>query len=129
MRKKNLPKRAKLNKTFVPIKAGHRSFNAFIIAFNIDTTAPGLVTKSFKLVGFRKLFAAAPNEVAPAADVEAPPVFNACASAATANNSGARFLVNLSGNWVINFWRKEGRCSYDFANWPCELSRRWVRSS
>lgn len=107
----NLPKSARLNRTLVPMNAGHLSFNAFMIALSMETTAPGFVTRSLRLVGFKKLFAAAPNEVAPpeeAAAAAAEP-FNACASAATANNSGARFLVNLSGNVVTNFCRNEGR--------------------
>lgn len=89
------------------MNAGHLNFNAFIIAFNIDTTAPGFVTKSFKLLGLRKLFAAPAKPPPPLAAAE--PMFNACASVATANNSGARLLVNLFGNWVINFCRKLGR--------------------
>ena len=86
------------------MKAGHLSFRAFIIVFSNPTTAPGFVTKSFRLVGLRKLFAAAPNP---------PPlalaVLNACASVATANNSGARLPVNFVGSCVINFCRKLGR--------------------
>lgn len=101
-----LPKSAKLNRTFVPMNAGHLSFNAFMIALSMETTAPGFVTRSLRLVGFKKLLAAVPNEVAP--PVDAPP-FNACASAATANNSGAKFFVNLSGNCVTNFFKKLGR--------------------
>ena len=106
-----LPKSARESKTFVPMNAGQRSFNAFIIVFNKETTAPGFATKSFRLVGLRKLFAVFVNplllELVPAL----PPLPKACASVATASNSGARFLVNLSGNCVTNFCRKEGRWS------------------
>jgi hypothetical protein len=79
------------------MNAGQRNFNAFIIVFNKETTAPGFVTKSFRLVGLRKPFAVFANPL--------------LLELATASNSGARFLVNLSGNCVTNFCRKEGRWS------------------
>jgi hypothetical protein len=82
------------------MNAGHLSFRAFIIVFSNPTTAPGFVTKSFKLVGLRKLLAAAPN---PPPLALAPAILNACASVATASNSGARLPVNFVGSCVINF--------------------------
>ena len=88
------------------MNAGHLNFKAFIIAFNRETTAPGFVTKSFKLLGFKKLFAA-PAKPPPA--LAAPAVFKACASVATASNSGAKLLVNLFGSCVINFCKKLGK--------------------
>jgi hypothetical protein len=111
----------------VPMKAGHLNLSAFIIAFNSDTTAPGFVTKSFKLLGFKKLFAA-PAKPPPALAAPAL-IFNACASVATARSSGARFPVSLFGNCVINFCRKLGKWSYCFANVPCESFKRPTRSS
>lgn len=112
MERGSLPKSPRLSSTLVPINAGHLNFKAFMIAFSMDTTAPGFVTKSFKLVGFRNFIAAAPNPAAlPAASAPAPAALKACASVATANSSGARFFVNLSGNVVINFCKKLGRWS------------------
>ena len=110
MKKDGLPKSPRLSNTLVPMKAGHLNFNAFIIAFNSDTTAPGLVTKSFKLVGVKNFLAApAIPPPLPVSEVLIPPGRRAWASAATANSSGARLPVNLVGNCVISFCKKLGR--------------------
>lgn len=101
----NIPNSARDSNTFVPIKAGQRSLSAFMMAFNILTTAPGFVTRFFRLVGVKKLFAA-PENPFPS------PLLNACASAATASNSGARFFWSLSGSCVTSFLRNEGSFSY-----------------
>lgn len=93
----------------MPMNAGNRSFRKFIIAFNIDTTAPGFVTKSFKLDTFKKFFAAPPIPPAAAAPAAASPPCKACASAATANNSGARLPVIFVGSCAINFFKKLGK--------------------
>jgi len=93
------------------MNAGHLSFKAFIIAFSSETTAPGFVTKSFRLVGFKNFFAA-PARPPPLEElVLAPAILNACASVATASNSGAKLPVNFVGNCVINFCKKLGRWS------------------
>lgn len=97
------------------MNAGQRSFNAFIIAFSILTTAPGFVTRSLRELGVKKLFAA---PFKPAELAVAPAVLNACASAATANSSGAMFLVNLSGKVVMSFCRKLGSFSYCLESVP-----------
>lgn len=112
------------------MNAGQRSFKAFMIAFSILTTAPGLVTRFLSVVGVKKLFAA-PASPAPADAVAAPAslALKAPLSAATASSSGAMFLVNLSGNCVMSFWRKLGSFSYCLDSVPWLLSSRWVRSS
>lgn len=126
---REIPNRPSDNSTFVPINAGHLNFNAFIIAFNILATAPGFVTKFFKLPGVKKLFAAPANPPPALAALAPPAALNACASAATANNSGAIFFVILSGSCVMSFWRKLGSFSYCLLRVPWLLSRRCVRSS
>ena len=63
----DLLNRPKESNTLVPMKAGHLNFRTFMILFNKLTTAPGLVTKSFKLEGVKKFFAAALKPPAAAA--------------------------------------------------------------
>lgn len=75
-----------------------------------ETTAPGLVTRSFSELGVRKFFAAAPKP-APAPAPAPAAAFIPWASAATASNSGAKLPVSFVGSCVTNFFKKEGRLS------------------
>ena len=45
----NVRNNAREYKTFMPKKAGKRSLRKFMMARNMPATAPGLVTRSFKL--------------------------------------------------------------------------------
>lgn len=101
----SIPNKASDHRTFIPANAGNLSFKKFMILLNSVATAPGFVTRSFKVGTFTLTpsFCAIPVAWVTYSD------FKPCFSAAAARISGPREPVSLVGRDSMSFCRKEGR--------------------
>lgn len=101
-RGKDIPNKPNEYSTFKPRNAGNLNFKKFIIVFNSPATAPGFVTRSFRL-GTRTFMPAFSATCAPLLRyLELSP----CFSAAAARTSGPMEVVILAGSFLMRSWRK-----------------------
>lgn len=96
---------ARDHSTFIPMNAGNLNLRKFIIARSMPATAPGFVTRSFRLGTFifQPIFDAKP------AAGSAYFALTPCLSAAAASISGPSVWVILLGSCSMSFCRNDGR--------------------